>query len=93
MTGSSAKVTARQLETLQGGFHPLTHINGVRYLKLLPTAAPVDDRKAPGPRCGNCKHRLTGHYPKCELYWSNSEQSDCRAWWPACTSYEEAGRG
>jgi hypothetical protein len=92
MSGSSAKVTRRQLETLHGGFHPLTHVNGVRYLKLHVDAPPADDRKAPGPRCGGCAHRLTGHYPKCERYWSNSEQSDCRAWWPACTDFEPKER-
>jgi hypothetical protein len=89
MSGSSAKVTRRQLETLRGGFHPLTHVNGVRYLRLHAEAPPVDDRTAEGPRCGNCSHLQTDQrYPKCDLYWSNAPQSDCRRWWPGCTSHK-----
>jgi hypothetical protein len=43
--------TLRQAETIAAGRHPLTGE------PLHEEAAPADDRKAPGRRCGNCWHR------------------------------------
>jgi hypothetical protein len=43
--------TLRRAETLAAGYHPITG------LRLHDQAAPADDRKAPGRRCGNCRFR------------------------------------
>lgn len=59
------RLTIRQATDLARGRHPLT---GDR---LHPEAAPHDDRKAPGRRCGNCWYRgpssgeHAGSFPKC----------------------------
>ena len=46
--------TLRQLQVMNGGLHPLSLLRGGTTLRLHHGAPPVDDRKAPGPRCGNC---------------------------------------
>lgn len=46
----------RQAEALAAGYHPLTK------LKLHEDAAPADDRKAEGRRCGNCRFRMALPY-------------------------------
>ncbi|MFL6141602.1 MAG: hypothetical protein ACJ72N_07005 [Labedaea sp.] len=61
--------TIRQAEFLAGGRHPLTAVL-TRPLPLHVDAAPVDDRKAPGLRCGSCRYRVvvgwhSRSYPKC----------------------------
>lgn len=67
--------TVRQGELLHRGIHPLQPI-AQRTLKLHAEAAPVDNHKAPGRRCGNCIFRVgsgwgdtAGHYPKCWFGW------------------------
>ncbi len=97
--------TRRQAAFLAHGRHPLSSPMGVSIF-LHAEAASADDRDAPGRRCGNCRWRqLMGHhersYPKCYLPLpvsgtpgriSNSEATDVRAWWPACTSHEWADK-
>ncbi len=90
--------TARQLRTLQEGFHPLG-LNTFM-LPLHADAAPANDRHAPGLRCGTCLFRRVNHrgYPKCGFGANNrgmprathGAATDVRAWWPACRDYEEA---
>lgn len=89
--------TRRQLELLLAGYHPLTLVLSSP-LKLHPDAAPADDTKAPGVRCGSCRFReLLGHhnrsYPKCVrpgMPVTHGPGTDCRAWWPACPDFEPA---
>ena len=62
--------TLRQYQTLASGWHPLGG-------RLHPQAAPVDDRDAPGRRCGNCWYRrptfTNGNrdWPKCHVDLTN----------------------
>ena len=93
--GSRAR---RQRELLAAGLHPLTLVLS-RPLRLHPEAAPHDDLKAPGRRCGNCRFRRAlqwGNraYPKCTLgdgaRASHGAATDCRAWWSACPGHEYA---
>jgi hypothetical protein len=61
--------TQRQAEALRYGQHPLTAALRA-HLPLHPNAAPINDRDAPGRRCGNCWYRRqyrrrNGCYPKC----------------------------
>ena len=61
--------TQLQTQRLAAGIHPLSGVAGA-HLPLHPAAAPADDPKAPGRRCGNCSWRqvLAYHarsYPKC----------------------------
>lgn len=88
------RLTLRQAADLAKGRHPLT---GGR---LHPDAAPADDREAPGARCGTCRFRVSGGYPKCR--WpdpgeyrvaklprvTHGPATDCRQWWPACTDWQ-----
>lgn len=59
----------RQVAAVAHGQHPLSA--ALRYaIRLHPEAAPLDDRRAPGRRCGSCRWRqTTGYhnrtYPKC----------------------------
>lgn len=69
------RLRLRQRGWLDAGRHPLTK------LPLL----------AGEHTCRDCVHRVRNerHYPKCELTsMSHCVQSDCRAWWPACTGWE-----
>lgn len=43
-------------ERLAAGFHPLSGV-AKHPIRLHPDAPPVDDREAPGPRCGTCWYR------------------------------------
>lgn len=95
--------TQRQAEHLAAGLHPLTCALGYQ-IKLHADAAPADDRDASGLRCGTCRFRQTinGHtrsYPKCSYgadksgHWprhSFGAGTDIRAWFPACSDYEDA---
>jgi hypothetical protein len=89
--------TLRQAADLARGRHPLT--GGL----LHPDAAPADNRKAPGHRCGGCQFRVVEEhhnrtYPKC--WWPNADAdaahprvssgsaTDIRSWWPGCESWE-----
>lgn len=47
------KRTLRQLDALAAGRHPLQPLTG-RSLRLHPEAAPYNDRRAEGRRCGSC---------------------------------------
>ncbi|MEU8023739.1 hypothetical protein AB0B88_16140 [Micromonospora haikouensis] len=94
------RLTLRQAATLDGGRHPLTRG------PLHPDAAPADDRRAPGHRCGTCQHRrpvggTARSYPKCWHGWSGRPEdtpprysggpaTDVRAWWPACRDHQPA---
>jgi hypothetical protein len=94
--------TARQRDALQRGLHPLSLVLRVgHYLALHDEAAPADDPKAAGRRCGNCRFRRrvaheAGTFPKC-LFGAGAEGAprvthgagtDVRAWWPACRDHE-----
>lgn len=92
-----AKVSAdvrrrqRQAQALAHGYHPLGVALGA-HIRLHPQAAPAGDRAADGARCGTCRWREPGRYPKC-FYdrphrISHGPGTDVAAWWPACTNYE-----
>ena len=87
--------TARQAAAIARGMHPLSIVFGAG-LRLHPDAdrgACRTDRGALPLRCGSCKWRSVGGYPKCTRspsFMTGSAVTDCRAWWPACTYYEEA---
>jgi len=72
------RLTLRQKADIDRGVHPLTK---------LPTRPELGT-------CGDCAHRVLVHwhdytYPKCEeMHWAHSAANDCRAWWPACTSFQ-----
>jgi hypothetical protein len=99
---SGQKRRDRQALRIALGLHPLS-IEGMR-IPLHPDAprdAAKDDER-PYPRCGTCVMRelVGGHsrsYPKCRaaaptVYqsprYSHGADTDVRAWWPACGSYE-----
>ena len=96
-----ARRIARQKEAIRRGYHPLGVALRIN-IPLHPDAPRGDDRKAPGPRCGTCVHRVVplrdvaGTYPKCNYTssgraWeraSGGPGTDCRAWWPACQAYQ-----
>jgi hypothetical protein len=74
--------TQRQAEILAARHHPLTLALG-HPIRLHPDAPPVDDRDAPGPRCGTCWYRRTAAYhrrvyPKC--------------WYPGAAGADEVER-
>lgn len=87
----------RQAECLAAGAHPLCAALRV-HIRLHADAAPADDRKAPGLRCGSCVHRVApwrevaGRYVKCDVdnyaRATAGPGTDVRAWWPACVDYE-----
>ena len=88
--------TIRQAEALARGVHPLALAVGWR-IRLHPDAAPANDPKSDGLRCGGCRFRqVIGYhsrsYPKCRhgdgVRESHGAGTDVRAWWPACTDYE-----
>lgn len=90
--------TKRQAELLARGRHPLSsRLGGTVWLHA--EAAPADDRKADGRRCGNCFFLDGGRYMKCQMPGlrpgstpraSHSEATDCRRWWPGCRSHAYA---
>ncbi|MGH8879771.1 MAG: hypothetical protein ACRD0P_20885 [Stackebrandtia sp.] len=81
--------TAAALTRMEAGYHALSWL--AWGLRLHPEAAPVDDREAPGRRCGNCDRRETWmsdrRAAKCALRWTHSTTSQCQAWWPGCTDH------
>ena len=91
-----ARRRERQAACLARGQHPLAA--ALRYpLPLHVEAAPIDDRDAPGRRCGNCEFReqVRWHnstYAKCSYDdWSMATHgpgTDARAWWPGCRHHE-----
>lgn len=98
-----ARRIARQAEAIRRGYHPLGVALRIN-IPLHPDAPRGDDRKAPGPRCGNCAHRViplrdvAGTYPKCNYggdwrHATGGPGTDCRAWWPACHHYTPKEEG
>lgn len=84
--GRDARRTAKALDLLLSGVHPLTR------LPLHTDAAPTNDRAAAGLRCGTCTFRVsTSGWPKCAraTHQGGSEASDCRRWWPACRLHQD----
>lgn len=85
--------TKRQAAMLAAGRHPLSAVL-TRPLRLHAQAAPADDRRAPGRRCGNCRFRTKNHrgFPKCGfgdgVRVSHGEATDCRAFWSGCVDHE-----
>lgn len=88
--------TERQGEHLAAGLHPLTAALGYP-IRLHSEAAPAADVQAPGRRCGNCRFRRPGRFPKCTAddgrRMTHGAGTDVRAWWSACSNHEpmEAG--
>lgn len=101
--GRDARRTLRQAAAIRRGYHPLGIALRI-YLPLHPDAPRGDDRKAPGPRCASCVHRViplrevAGTYPKCNFGGdlrraTGGPGTDCRAWWPACHTYQTREEG
>ncbi|WP_433465730.1 hypothetical protein [Spirillospora sp. CA-128828] len=93
------KRTRRQRDMLAAGYHPLTLVMS-RPLRLHDDAAPADDSKADGARCGGCRFRELKHYgprswPKCTIGGRESHGggTDVRKWWPACTDFQPKADG
>lgn len=93
--------TRRQRDLLALGYHPLTIVLSTS-LPLHADAAPHDDLKAEGARCGSCRFRVLFNYgprtwPKCTFGGgarkSHGGGTDVRAWWPACRDYQAADGG
>ncbi len=87
--------TQRQTEFLERGQHPLAAALDWP-IRLHDEAAPVDDRTAPGRRCGNCWERQVFRYhnrsyAKCTygdgVRVTHGAGTDVRAWWPACCGH------
>jgi hypothetical protein len=89
--GVDARRTLRQLEVLATGYHPVSR------LKLHPDAPPAQDRRASGPRCGDCAHlfrKVKGStYLKCGENATGGPATDLRAWWPACAAWKAVDAG
>jgi hypothetical protein len=95
--------TLRQAQALASGRHPLALVHGAP-LRLHPDAPPAEDRKAPGPRCGDCIFIVRKEqWLKCTRgrsgemgtptfrsgpYETHGAATDLRAWWPACERWE-----
>jgi len=84
--GEDARRTQRATALLNAGYHPLLSI------RLHPDAPPVDDRTAPGPRCGNCGHAAwkqgaSHRWLKCGEHLTAGPATDLRAWWPGCAAW------
>ena len=93
------KRTRRQRDLLDVGYHPLTLVMS-RPLRLHADAAPADDPRAEGLRCGGCRFRELRNYgvrswPKCTIGGRESHGggTDCRAWWPACVDFQPKADG
>lgn len=91
------RLTLRQQADIRDGKHPLTH--GPLHDQA-DREATREDRRRPFT-CGTCVFReiFSYHnrtYPKCVAYYrvyvKHSAQTDVRAWWPACPTYQEAGQ-
>jgi hypothetical protein len=95
--------TLRQAQALERGHHPLSLL-GRPPVRLHPDAPPAGDRKAPGPRCGDCEfiarkeqwlkctRGRSGEYGtrtfRCGPYETHGAATDLRAWWPGCERWE-----
>lgn len=96
-TGHAGRVR-RQRRTFALGFHPVGNPHGIS-LRLHPQAPGVDERDAPGPRCGQCRFwvLLSGHRThKCtrapHAYAARGLQrgrgTAVAGWWPGCVDFE-----
>lgn len=84
------KITIRQRARIDAGIHPL---RGGSLHPEAPKDAAAGDRGRPFT-CGGCEHRqISGWgFPKCVISSeSHCQQSDVRAWWPACSSFFPRG--
>lgn len=86
--------TRLQRQRIAQGLHPLAAI--LPGLRLHPDVrGNAIDRELTGPTCGTCQHRTPAGFrdwPKCTRLpdlMHRSAASDCRAWWPACTEWQE----
>lgn len=90
------QLTRRQAFLVRLGWHPLARALK-RNLRLHRDAIADPAVRRGGPRCGTCVFRqLRGgaerDYPKCwldPLKVTRGPATDVRAWWPACTEYQE----
>lgn len=99
--GQDARRTARQLRAITRGEHPLNLISGgvAMHPDANGTTATKTNAARRPLRCGTCRWREPGQYPKClwrdtEGYaarCSHSGATDCRSWWPACLQWEPKG--
>lgn len=103
--GTDARRTLRQGQVMARGRHPLALLGAP--LRLHADAPPVDDRKAPGPRCGDCVFIVRkDQWLKCTRgrsgeigtktfrsgpYETHGGATDLRAWWPGCERWEPRG--
>lgn len=85
------RLTARQLENVRAGIHPLTR--GRLHPEASTDATRTDPKGLPFT-CGTCQFRDAHGYAKCLLevdgrrvYVTHGPATDVRAWWPACESY------
>jgi hypothetical protein len=100
LSGDQRRVQ-RQAEFLVRGQHPL--VAALNWpLRLHDEAAPVNDRDAPGRRCGNCWYRQQFRYhnrtyAKCTAddgaRITHGPGTDIRSWWSGCRdhTYGEPG--
>jgi hypothetical protein len=94
-----ARRTERQRRVFVLGYHPVGNPHGLS-LRLHPAAPGVDERDAPGPRCGQCRFwvLLSGHRThKCtRAPHAYAAQGSLRrgrgtavaGWWPGCVDFE-----
>lgn len=85
--------TLRQAADITNGRHPLA---GAPLHPNAPADAARGDRSRPFT-CGTCAHRTPGRgayqWPKCDIgTQSRGAGTDVRAWWPACTNYDDTPR-
>lgn len=97
------RLTLRQKRDIERGWHPLSKVNPGGGLKLAPAGTgtcggcrfrePSANRSY--PKCLHGAYEESGvnsegrpytltRYPRV----ASSAQTDCRAWWPACTDFE-----
>jgi len=92
--------TARQLELITRGHHPLAYLGAARHPETRGETYTRDDTRGRPLTCGTCAHRElftpgartvakctgsnTGGWPRV----THSPSSDVRSWWPACMLWE-----
>jgi hypothetical protein len=99
-------LTISQRERISRGVHPLAHTAGTGRLMLGPAGSTCGDCKhrSPGqngswPKCRfGAVERLDPYVGRAvkRTRWprvNSSAETDCRAWWPACTDFEPKGPG
>lgn len=94
----------RQRDKITAGLHPLSGTGSTGSLRLAPegtgTCGSCVHRRSVAtsyrgqhPKCLYGKQRLPDSELSIAPRVAHSEQTDCRAWWPACTDYEGASNG